>query len=161
MSAVRRSVSTTVAAPPELVWRLVSDVTRVGEWSPETVSAQWLTGEPTAVGSRFEGRNRRGRAGWSTTCEVVDSVPGRVFAFAVGSAAKPSTSWRYDIAPAPGGSSVTETFELPKPLGFLSRLSTRVFLGVRDREADMVHGMEQTLTRLTQLAERETTSPQR
>ena len=31
-----------VGAPPGEVWDLVSDVTRIGEFSPETFEAQWL-----------------------------------------------------------------------------------------------------------------------
>lgn len=155
MTAVRRSVSATVAVPPETVWRLVSDVTRIGEWSPETASAQWVEGLPGTVGARFTGRNTRGRASWSTTCEVVESSPGRSFAFVVGTPDKPSARWRYDVEPVAGGSRVTESFELPGPLGAVSRLTTRLFLGVRDRESDLVAGMEQTLARLGEVARRE------
>lgn len=159
MTPVRRAVTTTTAAPADVVWRLVTDITRVGEWSPETVAAQWVSGEPATVGARFRGRNQRGRAGWSTTCEVVESDPGRSFAFAVGKARRPSAVWRYDIDDADRGCRVTESFELPRPLGFWSRLSTRVFLGVDDREADLVRGMERTLAQLAQAAEREAREP--
>lgn len=155
MTAVQRSVSADVGAPPEVVWRLVSDVTRMGEWSPETEAAEWVSGRPGAVGATFRGRNRRGRATWATTCEVVESVPGRAFAFVVGKPDKPSARWRYDLAAAGSGTTVTETFELPSPLGAVSRLTTRVFLGVRDREADLVEGMRTTLRRLAVVAERE------
>lgn len=152
MSEVRGSVTAVVPAAPEQVWLLVSDVTRVGEWSPETEAAEWVSGVPGTVGARFRGRNRRGRSAWSTTCEVVESVPGRTFAFVVGTPSKPSARWRYELTPTEGGTQVTESFELPKPLGFFSRLTTRVFLGVRDREADLRQGMQQTLQRLSAAA---------
>jgi hypothetical protein len=31
-----------IAAPPERVWALVTDIGRMGEWSPHTVVAQWV-----------------------------------------------------------------------------------------------------------------------
>ncbi len=161
MSAVRGSASAMVSAPPEQVWRLVQDVTRIGEWSPETEAAEWVSGRPGEVGARFRGRNRRGRSSWSTTCEVVETVPGRTFAFVVGKTGKPSARWRYDLEPVQGGTRVTESFELPKPLGFVSRLTTRLFLGVRDREADLVAGMQQTLQRLGAAAESAAGAPRR
>lgn len=152
-SEVRASTSTVVQAPAEIVWNLVSDVTRIGEWSPETEAAEWVSGAPGEVGARFRGRNRRGRSAWSTTCEVVESVPGRTFAFAVGKLARPSARWRYELEEVGGTTRVTESFVLPKPLGLLSRLTTRMFLGVRDREADLLEGMQQTLQRLKAAAE--------
>lgn len=154
MSVVRGETSTVIRSDPHHVWQLVRDVRRIGEWSPETESAEWVSGQPGEVGARFRGRNRRGRAAWSTTCEVVESVPGQVFAFVVGQPDKPSARWRYELAHTDGQTTVTESFELPRPLGFVSRLTTRVFLGVRDREADLVAGMEQTLDRLKAAAER-------
>lgn len=117
--------------------------------------AQWLSGEPGCVGSRFRGRNRRGRSSWSTTCAVVESAPGRAFAFVVGKPEKPSARWRYDLEPLDEGTRVTESFELPKPLSWSSRLVTRLTLGVQDRHADLVQGMEQTLERLKAAAEQQ------
>ena len=48
--------SVIVAAPPEAVWAVVSDVTRVGEWSGECRACVWL-GEAVAPvpGARFRG----------------------------------------------------------------------------------------------------------
>ena len=156
-STVSREVTVVVDAPAERVFDLISDVTRMGEWSPESTGAQWRSGTPGAVGSTFRGSNRRGRATWSTTCEVVASEPGRVFAFAVGKPAKPSTLWRYDLVPlAADRTRVTESFELPTPMGAASRLLTRLTLGVRDREADLERGMRTTLERLAAAAVRST-----
>ena len=36
------SVSIYIDAPTGRVWELVSDVTRIGEFSPETFEAEWL-----------------------------------------------------------------------------------------------------------------------
>jgi uncharacterized protein YndB with AHSA1/START domain len=104
-------------APPERVWDLVSDVTRIGRYSPETFEAEWIDGATgPAVGARFRGhvkRNQKGPVYW-TMCTVTASEPGRTFAFGVGSPGKPPLNvWRYDIAPAAGGGSdVTESFTL-------------------------------------------------
>ena len=34
----------TIAAAPEAVWDLIADVTRMGEWSPETTGCEWIEG---------------------------------------------------------------------------------------------------------------------
>ena len=154
MTAISRAVTVDVDAPAERVFDLVSDVTRMGEWSPESTGAEWRSGTPGAVGATFRGSNRRGRATWSTTCHVVASERGRVFAFAVGGPTEPDTVWRYDLQPLPdGGTRVTESFELPRPMGAASRLLTRLTLGVRDRESDLEDGMRTTLSRLCAAAQ--------
>jgi uncharacterized protein YndB with AHSA1/START domain len=144
----------TIGAEPDRLWGMVTDVTRMGEWSPETVRAEWLDGDtgPT-VGARFKGYNRRGKTRWSTVCEVTEAEPGKVFAFAVGGAARPETVWRYRFVPADQGTEVAETFELVKPLGFFARLVTRVTTGVKDRRADLEDGVRSTLNRLKDVAE--------
>ena len=135
-------------------WSMVTDVTRMGEWSPETERAEWTDGATgPAVGARFKGHNRKGRTRWSTTCEVIESEPGRTFAFAVGKVAKPETVWRYRFEPVAEGVHVTESFELTKPLGLGSRLVTRVTTGVKDRPADMEEGVRATLAALKLAAE--------
>ena len=52
-------VRRTMTADPQQVYELIADVTRMVEWSPESAGAEWLTGEPGAVGSTFRGDNRR------------------------------------------------------------------------------------------------------
>jgi uncharacterized protein YndB with AHSA1/START domain len=110
------SVTVHMNASPDEVWDLVSDVTRIGRYSPETFEAEWLDGATgPAVGARFRGhvkRNGRGPTYW-TTCEVVASEPGREFAFQVLTGGNPTNTWRYAIEPAKGGGSdVTESFHL-------------------------------------------------
>jgi hypothetical protein len=72
---VRDSVTVHIAAPADQLWDLVSDVTRVGEFSPETFAAEWLSGaRRPGVGARFRGhvrRNGRGPVYW-TACTVVE-----------------------------------------------------------------------------------------
>ena len=115
------SVTVHMAAPPERVWDLVSDVTRIGSYSPETFEAEWIEGATgPAVGARFRGHVKRNGIGpiYWTTCTVSECEPGRTFAFGVGSAGKaPLNVWRYEIAPADGGCDVTESFTLSPTFG--------------------------------------------
>jgi uncharacterized protein YndB with AHSA1/START domain len=109
------SVTVHMAAPPARVWELVSDVTRIGDYSPETFEAEWLDGATgPAVGAKFRGhvkRNRKFPIYW-TTCTVLASEPGREFGFGVGPAEKPLNVWRYRLEPKGDGTDVTESFEL-------------------------------------------------
>jgi hypothetical protein len=96
----------TMKADPLKVWDLVSDVTRIGEYSPETFGAEWLDGATSpAVGNRFRGHVRRYGRGplvYWTECKVV-IVGGR-----------PTNTWRYDLAAGQeaGTTDVTESFQL-------------------------------------------------
>jgi Polyketide cyclase / dehydrase and lipid transport len=110
------SVTVHMKATPGQVWDLVSDVTRIGSYSPETFEAVWIDGATgPALGAKFRGhvkRNGKGPVYW-TTCTVTASEPGRVFAFGVGNKADaPLNVWRYDIVAAGDGSDVTESFTL-------------------------------------------------
>src|SRR5580704_15494579 len=109
------SVTVHMDAPPDRVWDLVSDVTRIGSYSPETFEAEWLDGATgPEVGARFRGhvkRNGKGPVYW-TSCTVLASEPGREFAFGVGARDKPLNTWRYRLEPAGDGTDVTESFEL-------------------------------------------------
>ncbi len=113
------SVTVHMAASAEKIWDLVSDVTRIGEYSPETFEAEWLDGATgPIVGARFRGhvrRNGKGPTYW-TTCTVTMCEPGREFAFGVGPRDKPINTWRYSLKSADAGTDVTESFQLSKTL---------------------------------------------
>jgi uncharacterized protein YndB with AHSA1/START domain len=108
-----------MAAPPERIWDLVSDVTKIGRYSPETFEAEWLDGATgPALGARFRGhvkRNGRGPTYW-TTCTVTACEPGRLFAFGVGPPGKALNVWTYRLEGENGDTVVTESFALSRTL---------------------------------------------
>lgn len=113
------SVTVHMNASPDAVWALVSDITRTGEFSPETFEAEWLGGATgPAVGAKFRGhvnRNNRGVKYW-TECVVKDSVPGQVFSFDVLGGSTVANTWTYSLAAAGDGTDVTESFRLAPKL---------------------------------------------
>ena len=58
--AMRAAVALHIDAPPDRVWQLVSDITKMGEYSPEVIEAEWI-GSATGpeVGARYRGRVKR------------------------------------------------------------------------------------------------------
>lgn len=114
---MRDAVTVHMNATPEAVWDLVSDVTRIGELSPETFEARWTRGSTgPEVGAYFKGHVRRNGIGpvYWTLCKVTECEPGRTFGFTVLAAEdRPVNSWRYEITPSGDGVDVTESFRLP------------------------------------------------
>jgi hypothetical protein len=153
--AVRR-----VAAPSGAVYDLVSDVTRMGQWSPECIRCEWIEGATgPAVGARFKGTSKRGLVRWSTTPRVVAAEPGRVFAFVTTHRGHDETQWTYRFEPDGHGTVVTEVFEMLADLPWYLRLVERVAMGVKDRRADLEAGMAETLRRLAAAAEPNAQAP--
>jgi ligand-binding SRPBCC domain-containing protein len=118
---MRDSVTVHMAAPPERVWNLVSDVTNTGKFSPETFECVWNDGSSgPAVGARFRGHVKRNSIGpvYWTNCTVTACEPGREFAFGV---VTPKgaviNTWTYRFEPAGDGTDVTESFELTPTRG--------------------------------------------
>ncbi len=147
------SVSRTIAASPEAVWALISDVTRMGEWSPETTGARWVGGATgPAVGARFKGSNRNGARRWSTTCKVVAAEPGRSFAFDAQVGPLVLSRWGYELAPTDdGGCTATETWHDRRDP--VSKLFSPLVSGVKDRVEHNGAGMAATLEALAAAAE--------
>ncbi len=161
------SVALRIAAPADRVWNLLTDITRIGDFSPETFEAEWLAGaDGPQVGASFRGhvrRNGRWPVYW-TTCTVVTSEPGREFAFAVTSRGRALNTWRYRLEPAGdsragndnGGNEdgadqtdVTESFQLAHtPLLRLYWLAAG-----RWRMRTNLNGMRSTLERIKAAAE--------
>ena len=55
------SATIEIDAEPEAVYRLVTAIERMGEWSPEAVGGRWLDGGVGNVGDRFEGHTSSSR----------------------------------------------------------------------------------------------------
>ncbi|CAL9331282.1 MULTISPECIES: SRPBCC family protein [Streptomyces] len=72
-----------IGAPATEVYRMVSDITRMGEWSPECFGGRWVEGTPGRAGARFHGFNREGQAVWTSESQVVAADEGREFGFTV------------------------------------------------------------------------------
>lgn len=137
----------TIKASPEELYALVSDVTRMGEWSPECYTCEWLDGATgPSVGARFRGTNRMGPFRWSTTCTVAAATPGQEFTFA-----HEAARWSYRFRAGPDGTAVTESYEILAPR--LIKLGS--ILALRHRQ--LRRGMRRTLARLKVEAEDSTT----
>ena len=140
-------------APVGKVWDLVSDVTRTGEFSPETFEAEWLDGATgPRAGARFRGHVRRN--GWGpvywTVCTVTACEPRREFGFAVlGPGGQTVNTWRYELAAAGDGTDVTESFALPE--NPLNRLYWALAGWARMRTN--LNGMRTTLERIKTVVE--------
>lgn len=106
------SVEISIGAAPRVVWELIADVTRIGEWSPVCRSSAWISpATGPAVGARFIGYNRMSGLRWSRVCEVLVSEPGVEFAFQTVLGGRPSTVWRYLLSHnATRGTDVTEQY---------------------------------------------------
>ena len=145
-------VSEHIAATPEALYAMVSDLPRMGEWSPENTGGRWGRGGRRAiVGATFRGSNRAGWRWWRTVVTVTVADPGRRFAFDVHFAAVPISTWEYTFADADGGCLVTEAWTDRRP-GWMRSLSQPV-MGVKDRAAHNRATMEKTLQELKKSAE--------
>jgi uncharacterized protein YndB with AHSA1/START domain len=146
------SVSVDIAAPPDRVWAMIADVTRMGEWSPETESGAWLRGATgPAPGAKFKGTNRNGAKKWDTVATVVDADPGRRFSFRVTAGGFKVAEWCYTFEPTATGCRVTETWTDQR--GRLVAMLGKPVSGVADRATHNQAGMEQTLAGLKAAAE--------
>jgi hypothetical protein len=111
METLRQSDSIVVNRSPKDLYDLVSDVTRMGEWSPICKACWWDEGSSgPRVGATFTGRNEVPERTWETVSEVVAADPGREFAFVV---KVTGTRWGYTFTPAEGGTEITESWEFP------------------------------------------------
>lgn len=151
--ATAGTVSVHIDAPAERVYELVSDVTRMGEWSPETRRCEWVEGEGPAVGARFNGYNRRGRARWSNTLEVIAADRGVEFAFRRAVLHCGVCDWRYRMESDVTGTTLTESYEVATPDWAITNWFNGLILGIEDRDADLTEGMWTTLARMKQAAE--------
>jgi uncharacterized protein YndB with AHSA1/START domain len=145
-------VRTWIDAPPDRVWALVSDVELMPAMSTELQAVEWLDGATgPAAGARFAGRSKHEAFGeWTTTSQVVECEPGRVFGWAVGDPANPSASWRFRLEPRDGGTDLSQWMRLgPAPSGLSFAIEQMpdkeqkiVFVRLREFERNMIATLE-------------------
>ncbi|AOW93273.1 polyketide cyclase [Rhodococcus sp. WMMA185] len=149
-----------IAATPREVWAVVSDLKRMGEWSPECRQMHVLGGIVREGTTTFN-INRKGFIVWPTRSKVVKFEPYKEIAFRI---LEHGAVWSYELEPNAGGTTVVERREIPTEASTLSRLVKTLFGGVKtlfgdsddndDSDVDRINGMNTTLARIKAEAER-------
>jgi uncharacterized protein YndB with AHSA1/START domain len=149
-----------IASPPEQVYELVADVTRMPEFSPELVDCRWLGGATgPVVGARFQARNKAARGpSWGNKPVITAVEPGRVISWARSEPLAGTVEWSYRFEPHEGGTEVTERYDVTAPISRLGWLVITT-MSPGDRRAQMRDGMEETLRRIKARAEAAPSGP--
>ena len=152
MSSLHYSESIVVARSPEALYDMVSDVTRMGEWSPICKACWWDDGDGPRVGARFSGRNELPERIWETRSQVVAADRGREFAFEVNDG---WVRWGYTFTAVDSGTQVTESWEfLPAGIiGFHDRYGDDAPAQVANRTEAAHQGIPVTLAAIKKAAE--------
>ncbi|NKY87105.1 SRPBCC family protein [Nocardia veterana] len=139
-----------IAATPEKVWSVVSDLGRMPEFSPTTLRMIPL-GTPGA-GTWTVNFNKVGRKYYPTTSRIVRFEPNRAFAFRMN---ENGTVWSYTLEATGSGTKLTERRDVPNGVRKPVRLMIDKFLGGEKQfESDLVAGMNETLAKIKAAAER-------
>ncbi|MCI2240199.1 SRPBCC family protein [Paenibacillus sp. TRM 82003] len=146
------SDSIVVACSPEALYDLVSDVPRMGRWSPVCTGCWWDEGQSAQVGAWFTGRNEVPGRVWETRSRVVAAERGREFAFAVGG---DRVRWGFTFVPVDGGTRLTESWEfLPAGLAAFAELYGQdAPRQIADRTRAAHEGIPATLAAIARTAE--------
>ena len=146
------SVTRDIAASPEKIWEMVTDLPRMGEWSPENQGGTWAKdASGPAVGATFKGRNNNGKRSWSTSVKVNGCEAPRHFSFGLMVFGKNWCDWVYDIESIPTGARVTHSW-----VDHRSKIASTLgkwVSGVADRAAHNNANMEVTMDNLAKAAE--------
>lgn len=153
MSADRElRAEATVAAAPERVWELLTDLSRMPDWSTELVAMLPLKRGGLRVGQWYLGINRRKVVVWPTRSVVAVLEPGRALAWDTRSS---GARWIWEVEPdGAGGTRLVHRRPVPAGVTVLSRVFAPLALGGGDSHADELEaGMRQSVARLKAAAE--------
>lgn len=137
------TVAVVVPAALDAVWEVVSDPTRVGEWSHECLACEWVDGYDRAQpGARFRGENRQGLTRWGRVCEVVRSEPYELVWRTVPTRLYPDSSeWRIRLTPDSMGTRIEQSYEIVKS-SVLEPLYATLLPAHRDRRDALRRDLE-------------------
>ena len=134
-----------VDASPEQVWKIVSDLKRMGEWSPQCKKMKVFGGD-VRKGTTTLNVNRKGLLVWPTTAKVVDFAPNKSIAFRI---TENKTIWSYTLTPNGTGTTVVEKREAPTGTSAVSGfLVSKVLGGTEQFDVELIDGMNETLRRI-------------
>lgn len=143
-----------VEAPPERVWALLTDFSRMPEWSPELVRMVPLKPGGLRIGQWYLGINRRKAAVWPTRSVVTALESGRTIAWDTTSS---GARWIWELSPAGPDDTVTRVVHrrpVPHGVTAMSKVFAPLFLGGNEGHADeLEQGMARTVARLKAAAE--------
>jgi uncharacterized membrane protein len=147
------SVEVEIKAHADELYAMVSDLPRIGEWSPECESVTWEGDVTVPVeNTTFMGHNAVGpgrRIRYSRHGRVLTADPGREFAFITDEGGRESTAWRYRFKSLTEGCTrVTESYEVRWIPTW-----ARVLDVPTNRHKELLRGMRTTLERLKAAAE--------
>jgi hypothetical protein len=147
-----------IAAPTGAVWAMISDLTRMAEWSPHSAGARMGgLGAAPEPGARFTGRNRNRWHRWNTRCTVVASVPEREIAWTACFLGFSTGYWHYRLEPSADGLSTTVTESWrdlrTSPLLHFNPM-VRAVTGTADVVGEVDRSIRTTLAELKTAAER-------
>lgn len=146
------SASVEVHATPEDVWEVLSDVSRMSEWSPECRKILVLGRPKRGAGTRLLGLNRRGWAVWPTTSRVIRFEPARAVAWRT---RESGATWTYELEPSRTGTTLTGRRELPS-YSAGTRLMAPLIGGAQGHDQELADGIRTTLDRIKATVEART-----
>jgi uncharacterized protein YndB with AHSA1/START domain len=139
-----------IDAPVAKVWTLVSDLSRMPQWSPQCRVMRALG--PLRQGTVTINLNRRNRLYWPTTSVVTEVIPEKKLAFRV---PLNRTIWSYELETTGSGTRLTETRHAENGTTAFSNMSINTLMGgVPSFEQELIDGMNATLSRIKAAAER-------
>ncbi len=134
-----------IDANPEQVWKIVSDLKRMGEWSPQCKLMKVFGGD-VRHGTTTLNINRKGLLVWPTRSKVIEFEPNKKIAFRV---LDNKTIWSYSLTPNGTGTTVEEKREAPSGTTAISSFLVKNVLGGSDQfDIELVDGMNKTLQRI-------------
>lgn len=141
-----------IDADVSLLYDMVSDMPRVGEWSPECEGVDWEGDVRVPVeGSTFVGHNAVGpgrRIRYSRHGRVLVAERGREFAFVTDEGGRESTVWQYTFTALGGRTRVTESYDVRWIPAWARILDVPL-----NRHRELVENMHTTLEELKEAAE--------
>jgi Polyketide cyclase / dehydrase and lipid transport len=147
---MHREVSIEINASPEAIYDLISDLPRMGEWSPENIGGEWQDGGNGKVGDRYIGHNRAGDRSWSVPVLITTADRGRCFEFVTRPDEGPYVRWTYRLEPSEAGTRVTEVWDVEQ---LPPALQDRTQEQLDERSQATEAGMATTLAALKATAE--------